>query len=219
MVMEHKSVPNRFKPGFIITKIIMKNQRVLLAILLRIMIVLGLFLIFNILPIQNLVPCTYPISQSLAFIIFLVLVFEIILFGRIWILNRKLIMVMYSILLLLVLWLGSYPFSPLGFSTGRIPVLKGFIVSRFSRPPITIPPGGTVNIPGGSISEIKPVTLPVPQTCTWASTNGGALDDPGSCDTAYLSPAGTYYDTLKLLIHPACHLPSVDSEIRVSILP
>jgi hypothetical protein len=196
-----------------------KNGRVLLTILLRIMIVLGLFLIFNTLPIPILVPCTYPISQKLAFVIFLVLIFDIILRSRTRIWKRKLIMVIYPILLLLVLWLGSYPYSPLGFSTGRIPVLQGFIVTRFSRPPITISPGGIVNIPGGSISEIKPLTLPLPQGCTWASTNGGALDDPGSCDTAYLSPAGTYYDTLKLLIHPACHLPNVDSEIRVSILP
>jgi hypothetical protein len=196
-----------------------KNGRLLLAILLRIIIVLGLFLIFNSLPIPILVPCTHPISQNLAFAIILVLIFEIILLSRTRILNRKLIMVIYPILLLLVLWLGSYLYSPFGFSTGRIPVLQGFIVTRFSRHPISIPPGGIVNIPGGSISEINPVTLPVPLTCIWASTNGGALDDPGSCDTVYLSPAGTYYDKLKLLIHPACHLPSVDSEIKVSILP
>jgi hypothetical protein len=51
------------------------------------------------------------------------------------------------------------------------------------------------------------------------SSNGGAFDDPTSCDTAYLSPEGVEFDILHVHINPGCHLPAAHGEIKVSILP
>ena len=196
-----------------------KVQTLLLASLSNIVIIVALTLFFNILKIPTLIPCTYPPSQSLALALCATLVIQFSIISRFWLIRSKPIISIYLLFLLLTFWMGSYSFSPLGFSTGRIPVIRGFMITRFSRPPIPIASGGLVNIAGDSISEIKPITQPVDLTCTWASTNGGSFDDPGSCDTVYLSPVGTYYDTLKLLIRPACHLPNTVGEIKVSILP
>jgi hypothetical protein len=179
----------------------------------------ALIFFFNTLPIPTLIPCIYPLSQRLAFALSTSLFIHVFMINRIWLMRPKPIILIYLFLVVLILWLGSYPFSPLGFSTGHIPVVRGFIMTRFGRPALSIASGGILTMSGDSITEIKPITLPVDMTCIWVSTNGGALDDPKSCDTAYLSPGGVAYDRLKLLVQPACHLPNAHGVIRISIQP
>ena len=196
-----------------------KGQPLLFVMIANAISLAVLLLFFDALHFPTLIPCTYPLAQSFTLALGASLVIHSFIINRIWLRRLRPIIVVYSLLLLLILWLGSYPFSPLGFSTGRIPVLRGFIVTRFGRPALSIASGEIVTIAGDSIIEIKPITIPADANCIWFSTNGGALDDPRSCDIAYFSPGGADYDLLKLLIQPGCHLPNARGEIRISILP
>jgi len=119
----------------------------------------------------------------------------------------------------LTLWFGSYPYSPLGFSSGRISILNGFVLTRLMRGNTTIQPGEIISISRNSVVGLSPLTLPVEMDCIWFSVNGGALDDPSSCDTAYIPPGNADFDILKLLIQPSCRLPNVTTQIKISILP
>lgn len=122
-------------------------------------------------------------------------------------------------LILLTLWLSSYQFSPLGFSTGRIPVVRGFLLTTFFRSNIKVASGGTITLPGGSDASIHLDTLPVSIHCLWSSAAGAALDDPQSCDTVYSPPNGIARDVLKVNIQADCGLPEVQGQIKVNILP
>ena len=175
--------------------------------------------IITFLPIPFLVPCTYPLAQNIIISLCASLAVHFLVIDRIWQSNSKLIGLIYALFLLLILGLGSYAFSPLGYSTGRIPVLRGFTVTRFGRPAISITSGEIVTIAANSVTEIRPIILPGSITCFWASNNGGALDDPGSCDVAYLPPQRADFDILKVLVRPGCNLPASHGEIRVSIQP
>jgi len=181
--------------------------------------VIVILFIINFLPIPSLVPCTYPLAQNIIISLCVSLAVHFLVINRIWQSNSKLIGLIYALFLLLILWLGSYTFSPLGFSTGRIPVLRGFSVTRSGRPAISITSGDIVTIAANSVTEITPIILTGSTTCFWASNNGGALDDPGSCDVAYLSPQRADFDVLKVLVRPGCHMPFSHGEIRVSIQP
>lgn len=178
-----------------------------------------ILLIINSLPVPFSVPCTYPLAQNIALALCISLGVHFLFINRTWPSNPGLVILIYSVFLILILALGSYTFSPLGFSTGRIPVLRGFTVTRFGRPPISITSGNIVTIAANSVTGIRPIVLPGSMTCYWASNNGGALDDPGSCDVAYLPPPGADFDILKVLVQPSCHMPVSHGEIRVSIQP
>jgi hypothetical protein len=159
----------------------MRTGRSLLFVILANGMSIGaLLFFFNTLPIPMLIPCIYPLSQSLAFALSASLFIHVFAINRNWLMRLKPIILIYLLLVLLILWLGSYPYSPLGFSTGCIPVLRGFIMTRFGRPALSITSGEIMTIAGDSITEIIPITLPVDLTCIWVSTNGGTLDDPRS---------------------------------------
>ncbi len=178
-----------------------------------------ILLIINFLPIPFLLPCTYPLAQNMIIALCVSFAVHFLIINRIWRSTSKLIVLIYILFLLLILGLGSYTFSPLGFSTGRVPVLRGFMVTRPGRPAITITSGDIVSIAVNSVTEISPITFPGTITCFWASMNGGSLDDPGSCDVVYLSPQRADFDILKVLVRPGCHLPVAHGEIKVSIPP
>jgi hypothetical protein len=198
----------------------LKIDRSLLRVLILNALGLGLFLpLFTALPLPALIPCAYPPAQSIAFALCVSLVLHLLLIRRISVTRSQPVILGYALLLVLAFWLGSYPLSPLGFASGRIPVLKGFKITRFGRPELSIASGQIVTIAGNSITEIQPITLPVDRTCTWVSAKGGALDEPRNCDVAYFSPGGAISDTLRLLVQPGCHLPNSVGEIRFSILP
>ncbi len=133
--------------------------------------------------------------------------------------NYRPALLVYGSLLLLTLWLGSYIISPLGFSSGRIPRLRGFLVTRSHGVPLTIASGQTVSLGYGSIMEIQPDTLPGPVDCMWSSATGGAFDDPTSCDTAFSPARGVQYDVLRVRVQSACWLPTSLGEVKIAILP
>ena len=198
----------------------MNNKRSLsFGVLLHGISVFVLCFFFNILPIPAPVPCVYPLSQSLTLALALVLVIHLFGFDRILVKKSRLIILIESFLIFLTFWFGSYTYSPLGFSTGRISVLRGFEVTRFTRQPISITSKEKITILSNSITGIRAVTHPLDLTCTWMSSRGGSIEDPRSCEIAYLPPYGVDYDILKFLIQPSCHLPNALGEIRFLILP
>ena len=125
----------------------------------------------------------------------------------------------YPAILLVVLWLGSYSISPLGFSSGQVRLLQGFLITRSQSSPAPISPGETVSVAPGAVIGIQTRLLPGPVECVWLSANGGAFDDPASCDTAYASHTGAQYDVLRVQVRSACSLSAARGEIRISILP
>lgn len=178
-----------------------------------------LLIIFVALPLPAIIPCTYPFAQDLFLAVSALLIIHGIAIPRIKPTNVRISVFVFFPILLFVLWLGSYPFSPLGFTRGRIPVLTGFVVTRFDRPPYAVASGEIVTIVNDSIMGISPITLPVDKSCFWASAKGGGLDDPRSCDIAYSASSGADYDVLKIQIRPNCRLPNTIGEIKFRILP
>ncbi len=136
-------------------------------------------LIFGALPRLTLIPCTYPLAQSLTLALCAASLIHLFALYRFRLAGARPFIVAYSLCLFLVLWLGSYPFSPLGFSSGRIPVLNGFMVSRSGRPPISVASRQIVTIAATSITEIQPVTLPVEQTAPGSRQMAGLWMIPG----------------------------------------
>ena len=128
-------------------------------------------------------------------------------------------LLLYGALLLLTLWLGSYHVSPLGFSNGSIPLLRGFVVSQAHGTAIKIASRQPLSVGYGSIVQIQPEILAGPVDCTWLSTTGGVFDDPANCDTAFVASGAAQYDVLKVRVRSACGLPTAVGEIRVAILP
>lgn len=199
---------------------IMRNSRsFFIKIIFNIFLVGILLFFFNVVPIPWIVPCTFPLAQNVSFAIVIPLIIQIVGILKIPAISSKSLLIVLIFLLTSVLWLGSYPFSPLGFSSGQIPLLRGFVVTRFDHLPLTIASSKIVTMTGGSTMEIQTLVLPVDISCYWMSSNGGAFDDPTSCDTAYLSPEGMDFDIIHLRIHPDCHLPDTLGEIKVSIFP
>jgi hypothetical protein len=129
------------------------------------------------------------------------------------------VLLVYPAIILLALWLGSYRSSPLGFSTGRIPLLNGFLIRKPQMAPSFIRRNEVVSVAAGAPIGIQAILLPGPSTCIWASTTGGIFDDPNNCDTAYESAPAARYDVLRLHITSACGLPAVSGQIRISVLP
>ncbi len=163
--------------------------------------------------------CMHPIARDVALALFTVLV---VLAVSAFLLRRRVSRALLAACLVLVVlsaWLGSYRVSPLGFSSGRIPLLSGFLLVRPERPQTWVAPMQVVTIGSGSTMGISPQLLPGRVACMWSSSNGGAFDDPASCDTDYSPRQGAAFDTLRVYVRSACGLPSIVSEIHISVLP
>lgn len=163
--------------------------------------------------------CMHPAARIAILVLLgiaiLLLVIRLVLRGRIsWI-----PIVVAGILILLAVWLGSYRISPLGFTTGRIPLVSGFWVTRTERARIWAAPFDVMTMAEGSAIGIQSVLLPGPASCMWSSSNGGSFEDPTGCDTAYEPGPGAAYDVLRVNVRSACGLPSTVAEIRISVLP
>lgn len=178
----------------------------------------GVFTAQQFWPLPLLFPCTHPLAQAAVLTLAVLLAFQLTRFGKILPENPALTWGLTASGLLLALWLGSYPFSPLGFSTGRIPVLRGFFVTSRARPRLTVASGEVISLPAGYPAAIEPSLLTDKLECTWASLNGGSLDNPAACATVYLPPSGTY-DLLKIYLQPACGLPDTSGQLKISVLP
>lgn len=175
----------------------------------------GLFALFQ--SIAPLIPCTDPTGQSLGLALCVGLGFQLL--AGMWRLGKRALWLLgvEAALLLLTVWLGFYPVSPL-FAGGRIPVLQGFNVMTRARGTVKIAPGGVVTLGSGSPAEVRALTLVTDLRCTWMSTRGGALDDPQSCVTDYVPPQSEY-DILKVSLQPGCGLPRSVGQVKISILP
>jgi hypothetical protein len=124
----------------------------------------------------------------------------------------------YPLLIVTALWLGSYQWSPLGFSSGHVPVLRGFRILQGQRSPVLVASGQTVSLASGSMIAIEPDLHVQDARCLWSSLNGAALDDPHSCATAYVAGSRAL-DVLKIRVDPACGLPHASGVLKLNILP
>ena len=193
------------------------------AILIPFLVNLLLFVLllagFYFLPLPRLLACTYPFAEKFILAICVAFVVQYFafkgyrIFGYLWIAGMDIG------LILVALWLGSYSISPLGFSSGRIPLAQGFVLTRSMRPDVNITSGETINIVSGSVIAIRTVTLPIGKNCFWFSTKHGSFDDSRSCDIAYMPPANSDFDLLKVLIQPSCQIPEVEESIKIIVLP
>ncbi len=195
-----------------------KGSATMMAIASDLVLMGGIFIVLNALPLPPLLACTDPLTQKIALAGSVMLMLQLSVGVKIVAQFDRRLRALEIVLLLLVVWLGSYPFSPLGFSDGRIPVLRGFSVITPTRREFHILPGEILLLGNGAIAAFKPLMLTGDVRCNWSSANGGALDDPQSCDVVY-NPPDAEYDILKVSIRPGCGLPHSIEQIRVSILP
>ena len=196
------------------------NKRtILIPFLVNLALSVILFASLYFLPLPQLFPCTSPLVENSILAICVAFAVQSFafkayrIFGYLWVAG------MDFGLILLVLWLGSYSISPLGFSSGRIPITQGFVLTRSMRPDESISSGETIDIVSGSVIAIRTVTLPIGKNCFWFSTKHGSFDDPRSCDIAYMPPANSDFDLLRVLIQPSCHIPEVQEDIKINVLP
>jgi hypothetical protein len=194
------------------------KPRLLLALSLNALLALTLFSVWQAWPLPLLFPCTQPQAQTVILALFAALAFQILIGAKILPGTSRVTLGLTTTLLLLTFWLGFYPLSPLGFSSGRIPVLSGFFVTTRSRLKSTVAPGEILSLASGLPAAIEPKLLPVNAKCSWTSVNGGSLDDPQTCDTIY-QPPQTEYDLLKIHIQPGCGLPEANAQLKISLLP
>ncbi|RPH59243.1 MAG: hypothetical protein EHM81_08595 [Chloroflexi bacterium] len=193
-------------------------RSLLIALGLDALLAIILFAALNRFPIPQFFPCTHPQAQSAVLALCAALALQLTLGAKILAGYSKPALLGATILILLALWLGSYPYSPLGFSSGRIPLLRGFMVTTRSKPRFALGPGDFFTLTSGSPATIEPVLLVEGAKCSWASLNGGSLDNPEACDIAY-DPPQAEFDILKIRIQPSCGLPQSVAQVKISILP
>jgi hypothetical protein len=116
------------------------------------------------------------------------------------------------------LWLGSYAYSPLGFSNGRHPILQGFFVTRQGQIDELVASGEVILLQSGVPVGISVSTDMPSKTCYWTSLNHGALDGFDQCDIVYAAPAADF-DLLAVRIGSECKMPPIRGQIKISILP
>lgn len=165
----------------------------------------------------GIIPCTYPRAERLVLSLGVGWLTQLV-FVR-WLRAGYVAAVIagYLLLMLITLWLGTYAISPLGYATGQIPNLRGFLIIRANRSTI-VESAETVSLKRGSAVGINPQLLDPASDCAWTSAAGAALDDPFSCDTVY-RPPNADYDMLRVRIRSSCGLPDSTGRINVSILP
>ena len=165
---------------------------------------------------SSFLSCTHPLANTILLALggVLILYVLVVIFWRKPRLHySRYVLSSLIILLLLTGWLGSYLYSPLGFSA-----LRGFLVIRQGQVGEFVASGDTLLLQAGSPAVITILSDVSDIHCQWNSLNGGAWDDPSSCDTAYLTTAADY-DILTVRIQPSCRLPSLRGQIKISILP
>ncbi len=163
--------------------------------------------------------CLHPTAQLACLVILVVGAVHVLVIS---LRNRRFhwpIAAAWGTLLALTAWSGSLRYSPLQFGSERLPAVRAFVIWRPNRAPVTIAPGEVVSATAGLPLVIHPQTLSAPVDCRWFASAGGALDDPHSCDTVYAAPQGIPSETLRLRVQPACGLPPVVAQIKISILP
>jgi hypothetical protein len=176
-----------------------------------------LFVVFAGLPDLFALPCVHFRFELLLLASGSVLVLNVLL-ALFWKRNSRLSLVVLAALFLVSLFLGSYHYSPLFHSNSNDVVLNGFLVSRQGRVNEVVRSGDILLLSTGVPAAISIRSDLRDMSCRWISQNGGAWDDPFSCDTTYRPPAADY-DILTVRIQPGCSLAPVRGQIKISILP
>ncbi|MGE5073829.1 MAG: hypothetical protein ACM3MF_10405 [Anaerolineae bacterium] len=170
-------------------------------------------------PVSTFFQCLHPVARGIALAVLVAGIVHIaVLLAR----RRRLppaLPLVYALLLLLALWGGSLGYSPLGFGSERMPVLRGFLITKPQRAPVHVASSSTVSLSAAQPMEIEPQLLPGPFRCIWSSSNGGSFDNPTGCDTAYQPGTGASFDFLRVRIRSACGLPPTLGLLRVGVLP
>ena len=163
-----------------------------------------------------IIPCTVPVVTPLVVILSIALIGQILFLRRSPSKRYRLLVLAQVVLLTFILGLGSYRISPLYSGTN---ILSGFNVMVGDKPSSNVKSGEIITLGQNSTVILVPLTLPgTTISCNWSSQNGGALDDPGSCETIYAPPAADY-DILRLSVRSRCGLSDAVGQIKFSILP
>jgi hypothetical protein len=189
-----------------------------ILVLVNLVPVVLFFVVLNNLLFLRIIPCADNWAQSLVLALLLALVIQIFLVPRIFPGHYKIIFGVYIVLILIILWLGLYPVSPLGYSTGRISALRGFVVMTNRKGITNVPLEGVITLGANAIVGVSPLTITDVVRCRWVSVNGGSLDGSNTCNIAYMAPQADY-DILRVSIQPGCGLPASTGQFKISILP
>ena len=119
----------------------------------------------------------------------------------------------------LVLWLGSYTFSPLHLGSGRIPTILGFGVTTSDGSKYDLVAEGAFSIRNSAWASISPSIQPQDAKCDWNAAGGGTFDNSQRCDTAYYPSLGSGIALLELRAQSACQAQQAYAHLRVTILP
>ncbi len=168
----------------------------------------------------TLIPCIAPPFGSALVACGFALILDLVILPRLRLDHPRMAAILLGVLAMLLAWFGLYPISPLGFGRNPRPIIEGFRILRYGRPPSVVGQRDVVSVTAGSMMAIEPMELPgVQVACHWYSVAGGAFDDPDSCDVAYVAPADRTFDYLRVLARPSCGLPNDEAELRASIEP
>lgn len=184
---------------------------------LSLLIAVVLSIVFESLPQHVFVRCTQLLFQPIVLALGSTLSINMLL-ALFWRQPFRLSLLVLGALFLASLYLGSYRYSPLGLSKGEDPILHGFLVTRQGRVNDVVASGDVVLLSAGMPAAISIRSDLRELNCRWMSRNGGAWDDPFSCDTIYMAPSADY-DILTVMIEPGCNLPPVRGQLKISILP
>jgi hypothetical protein len=193
------------------------NRLLILAIVTSVILAVLLFAARNRLSFTGVIPCTESWAEHLMISLGLASLPQLFFIGRLPGRQFKMLLAMDLLSILVVFWLGAYRISPLGYSTGQIPNLRGFQIIRANRDS-TIENNAIVSLKRGSAAGINTLLVDKTSQCIWNSAAGAALEDPFSCDTAYVPPNADH-DTLRLRVRSSCGLPDSAGQLRISILP
>src|SRR5215216_4813793 len=154
---------------------------------------------------SSIFPCTAPVVTSLIALLSIVLLAQLPFISKYESRRYRFMMIGQMMLICIILWLGSYQFSPLYRNAN--PLADGFDVTAGDREKVNIKSGEIITLGQNSMAVIVPLILPADSpSCTWSSQKGGALDDPDSCETIYAPPAAEY-DVLRVSVRSSCGLP------------
>jgi hypothetical protein len=165
----------------------------------------------------QIIPCMDTWADHLVLAVTFALVLQMSLAPRILPERYKFFLAVHAALILTGLWLGLYSISPLGYSSGRLTNLRGFLITTANRR-FVIGDNEIVSLQRGIPVQISPLTLAGRFHCAWMSSADGALDDPSSCELVYM-PTAADHDILRIQVKSGCGLPDSTGHIKVAILP
>lgn len=170
---------------------------------------------------KPLLSCVHPVASTMLMASGITLALNllpILFLGKRWLPQSRISLSVLAALGLLAYWLGSYSYSPLGWSNGRYQFFHGFLITRHGQTNMPLDSGGIMVLRAGAPAGIVVVTDTPAVHCLWSSQNGGAWDEPDSCNTTYAAPTADY-DILTVRIESSCGLPPERGQIKVSISP